>query len=38
MNSEELNAWVDELIADVEFEPLKEFLERLKDPEPEESE
>ena len=25
------NAWVDELKADVEFEPLREFLDRLKE-------
>ena len=31
---EEHNQWVQDLIDDVEWEPLKEFLERLKEPEP----
>jgi hypothetical protein len=30
-NVDQHNAWVEELKADVEFEPLKEFLDRLKE-------
>jgi len=31
----ETNQWVSDLQGDVEFEPLRDFLERLKEPEPE---
>ncbi len=35
MDVDEHNEWVQSLIDDVEFEPLKRFLERLKEPPPE---
>jgi hypothetical protein len=31
----QLNQWVSDLQAEIEFEPLRNFLERLKEPEPE---
>jgi hypothetical protein len=33
--TKELNQWISDLQEDVEFEPLLDFLERLKEPEPE---
>jgi hypothetical protein len=33
--TKELNRWISDLQEDVEFEPLLDFLERLKEPEPE---
>jgi hypothetical protein len=34
-DTKELNQWISDLQQDVEFEPLLDFLERLKEPEPE---
>jgi hypothetical protein len=34
-DTKEFNQWISDLQEDVEFEPLLDFLERLKEPEPE---
>jgi hypothetical protein len=34
-DTKEFNQWLSDLQEDVEFEPLLDFLERLKEPEPE---
>lgn len=31
---EQHNAWVDDLLADIESQPLRDFIERLKEPDP----
>ena len=34
-DTKELNQWLSDMQEDVEFEPLRDFLERLKEPESE---
>jgi hypothetical protein len=34
-DTKEFNQWISDLQEDVKFEPLLDFLERLKEPEPE---